>query len=291
MKTNRVITILSVFVILLVWLTAGIGLFYTDGGSPRYFESMHGVTVQLFGDGVYANHSFVVAGVRKGTDAVMLLLSIVFLVATTKRSLGNKVKLVHAGTLFSIMYYAVTLAFETMYNRMFLAYAALLSVTFFAFVFTMIDLFVTIRPVDENVKHTKTAIFTMLCGCAGLVWLMDIIPATITNVPPDFVSIYTTSPTKFLDIAIFFPSYILIGIMLLRRKMASYIFVPLALTFVTFIAVVVIGQTISHMIYDVYIPIHQLIGYVGIFVVLGSVSLIVNIKFMFTCWPKSEIRG
>ena len=286
MERNKLITLLSVSVILLVWFNAGIGLFYSDGGSPRYFESMHGLTVQLFGDGVYANHSFLVAGIRKGTDGVMLLLSVGFLAATLKRGMGHKAKLIHGCLLFPILYYAVTLAFETVYNRMFLAYAALLSAAFFAFIFTMIDLHATVQPKDKDAKHTKTAIFTMICGCSGLVWLMDIIPATISNMPPEFMSIYTTSPTKFLDIAIFFPSYILTGVMLLKKRAVSYIFVPILLSFVSFIAVVVIGQTISHIILDVYIPVYQLIGYVGVFVVLGSAAAIVNARFMLRCWPK-----
>ena len=286
MRDDKIIILLSVLVIVFLWFSAGMGLFYSDGGIPRYVESIHGVTVQLYGDGIYANQSILTAGTRKGTDAVMLVLSVGFLVATFKRNLGDKAKLIHGGLLFSILYYSVTLAFETVFNRMFLVYAALLSVAFFAFIFTMIDLNATVRPVNKDGTHTKTAIFTMVCGCAGLVWLMDIIPATITNVPPDFMSIYTTNPTKFLDIGIFFPSFVLVGIMLLKKETVSYVFTPLLLLFVPFIAVVVIGQTAFHMAYGVYIPVNQLIGYVGVFVVLGSSALIVNISFMLRCWPK-----
>jgi hypothetical protein len=277
---KKIITQLSFLVILLVWFNAGVGLFYSNSGSPRYVESIHGVTVQLFGDGIYANQSTLTAGIRKGTDLVMLLLSVGFLVFTLKRNVSRNTKLIHAGLLFSILYYSITLAFETVFNRLFLSYTALLSVAFFAFIFTIIDLIATVRPTNKEEKHTKTAIFTMIAGCSGLVWLMDIIPATITNVPPEFMSIYTTNPTKILDIGIFFPTFLLMGIMLLRREAIGYVFVPILLMFVPFIAVVVIAQTAFHILYEVYIPVNQLVGYVGVFVIFGSISAVVNAKFM-----------
>ena len=44
------IAVLSVIAVILVWIAAGVGLFYSNGGEPRVVESIHGATVELFGD-------------------------------------------------------------------------------------------------------------------------------------------------------------------------------------------------------------------------------------------------
>ena len=287
-KNEKTIVLLSILAVLFVWFNAGMGLFYSDGGSFRYVESIHGVTVQLFGDGVYANHSTFIAGIRKGTDFVMLLVSFGFFIATLKRNKGNKTKLLHGGLLFAIFYYALTLTFETVFNRLFLSYTALLSISFFAVIYTFIDLKNTILPANKDGQHTKTAIFTIITGFSGLVWLMDIIPTIFSNVPPDFLSIYTTSPTKAIDIGLLFPMFVLCGIMLLNKKAAGYFLAPIMLMFVSFIAFVVVGQTAFQMIFGVDVALYQLIGYVVTFIVFGSIAIIVNIKFMLRVWPKSK---
>ena len=287
MEANKTIVLLSVAVVLFVWLNAGMGLFYSDGGSPRYVESIHGERVQLFGDGVYANNSTFAAGIKKGTDLVTLFVSAGLLIAALKRDKGPKTKLLHAGLLTSILYYSATLALETVFNRLFLSYAALLSLASFALVFTVVDLYNTVRPADTEGRHTKTAVFTMITGVTALVWLMDIIPTVFTGIPPDFLSIYTTSPTKLIDMGLIFPVCVMGGVMLLQKKTMGYILPPIMLTFLSVIAVTVMGQTALQRSYGVVLPAHQLAGYVGLFVVFGSIAVVVNFRFMQRCWPKT----
>jgi hypothetical protein len=285
MKDRQVISRLSILVVILVFVNAGIGLFYSDGGSPRYVESIHGETVQLFGDGIYANHSTFVATIRKGTDFVMLFVAVGLLLTTIKRNIGDRMRLLHCGLLVSLLYYSATLAFETMYNQLFLLYTAMLSVTFFAFLFTMIDLHSSIKPASSEGKHTKTAIFTILSGCTVFVWLMDVIPSIFTGIHPDFVSIYTTSPTIIIDVGLIFPICVMGGVMLLRKKTMGYVLPPIMLIFLSVIAVTVIGQTAFQMAHGVYVPAYQLVGYVGTFMAFGFIAMIVNVRFMKKCWP------
>jgi ABC-type uncharacterized transport system permease subunit len=107
------------------------GLFYSDGGKPRFAENIYGETVQLFGNGVYANNSMLKAATAKGSDLVMLLVSFGLLIATLKRNTGAKMKLLHGGLLISILYYSATTAFGITYSRMFLLYLIAFSVAFF----------------------------------------------------------------------------------------------------------------------------------------------------------------
>lgn len=280
------ISLLSIALVLLVWINAGVGLFYDNHGQPRYVENIHGDIVQLFGSGVYANNSAFSATIAKGTDLVMLFIALGLLITALNRSKGEKTKLIHAGLLISLLYYSITKAFEVVFNQMFLLYLIMFSFAFFAFVFTMIDLTNTIRPINSTGGHRKTAIFTMLTGCTVLVWLMDILPAVFTGIPPDFISIYTTSPTVIIDIGLLFPVCIMSGVWLLQKRDIGYVLPPIMLTFLSVIAVTVLGQTAVQIIYGVHLPIHQLVGYVGTFVIFGIIAVIVNIRFMIKCWPK-----
>ena len=115
---------------------------------------------------------------------------------------------------------------------------------------------------------------------------MDIIPGIITGTPPDFVSIYTTSPTIIIDIGLIFPTCILGGVALMQNKPTGYILPPIMLTFLAVIAVTVVGQTAAQMAYGVNVPIHQMVGYVGSFVIFGIIAAVVNTRFMRKCWPK-----
>lgn len=279
------ITTISFLVVLSVWCSSGIGLFYSDGGQSRFVKNIYGETVELFGDGVYANNSMLKAVTAKGSDLVMLLVSFGFLVCTLKRNTGSKVKLIHGGFLVSLFYHAATTAFGIAYSRMFLLYLFRFSATFFAFVAVMIDLSATIQPANKEKKYTGTAIFTMVAGSTVLVWLMSILPPLFTNAPLDIIDISTTEPTFIIDIGLIFPACLFGGITLLRKKPIGYILPPIMLTFLSVIAVTVIGQTAIQLHYGVIISIQQVIGYVATFVVFGLIAAIVNTRFMLSCWP------
>ncbi|GHV41412.1 hypothetical protein FACS189490_08280 [Clostridia bacterium] len=288
LEKNRVVWRLSILVVILVWFNAGMGLFYSDGGQPRMVESIYGEIVRLFGDGVYANNSMLKATTAKGSDLVMLLVSLGLLAATLKRDAGAKARLLHCGFLVPILYYSATTAFGVAYSRMFLVYLLLFSAAFFATVAAMIDLSRTIQPVNKDKKFTGTAIFTILAGCTGLVWLMSILPTVFTNAPLDIIEISTTEPTFIIDIGLILPTCVLGGVMLLRKKTLGYILPPIMLTFLVIIAVTVIGQTAMQLYYGVVVSLQQVIGYVGTFVAFGVIAAIINTRFLYQCWPKSK---
>ncbi|MDR2814758.1 MAG: hypothetical protein LBB79_08945 [Prevotellaceae bacterium] len=282
----RIITVLSICTVILVWCNAGMGLFYSDGGKPEFVENIYGETIQLFGNGVYANNSMLKATTAKGSDLVMLLVSLGLLIATLKRDSGPKAKLLHGGLLVSILYYSATTAFGITYSRMFLLYLIAFSVAFFTFVLSMIDMNTTIEPVNKDRKYVGTAIFTIIAGCTALVWLMSILPTLFTDTPLDIIDISTTEPTFVIDIGLIFPTCLIGGIMLLKKKQAGYILSPVMLIFLAVIAVTVIGQSALQLYYGVVISIQQLIGYVVTFVAFGFIATIINTRFMLKCWPK-----
>lgn len=276
---------LSICVAILVWLSACIGLFYSDGGKPRLVDNIHGEAVELFGDGVYANNSMLKATTAKGTDLVMCLTVVGLLAVTLKRGAGPKEKLLRGGFLVSLLYYSANTVFGIAYNRLFLLYAAMFSAAFFAFVFAVIDLCATVRPVNGEQKCTGTAIFTMLTGCTTLVWLMSVLPTLFTDAHLDVIGVAATEPTFAIDMGLIFPTCLYGGAMLLKRRPIGYILPPVMLTFLVVMAVTVIGQTAMQLQYGVIVTVRQIIGYVLTFIVFGFAALFVNTRFLCKCWP------
>ncbi len=241
----------------------------------------------MFGNGVYANNSMFKATTAKGSDIVMLLVSVGLLITALKQNPGNKTRLLHGGFLISILYYSATTVFGLAYSKMFLFYVALFSTALFTFIISVIDLGNTIQSVVDDKKHTGTAIFTIAAGCTALVWLMSILPTLFTNAPLDIIEVSTTEPTFVIDIGLIFPTCMLGGILLLKNNRWGYVLPPIMLIFLTVIAVTVVGQTVVQLQYGVIISIQQVIGYVGTFVVFGCISAIVSTRFMLKCWPNA----
>jgi hypothetical protein len=283
------ITILSAILSLVVVIVAGVGFFYRDGGSPRYVESVHGEIIQLFGDGIYANMPTFFAHTAIGTNLVFLFVAALFLLVTLKRDTGQKMQLVHGGLLTSILFYSMK-AFETVLNRLFLLYIVLFAVAFWTFICTMIELSKTIQPSTKDSSYKKTAIFTMITGLTLLVWLLDFIPFTITGEPPGVISIFTSSPTVIIHIAVVLPTCILGGSMLLQKKKWGFILPPLMNIFLVSISLTAISRTAFMLNADVYVPMANLVVYLGVFPIFGLIALVVVIRFLLRCWPNSLVR-
>jgi len=288
MSKSKAVFWLSLIVVALVWCSAGMGLFYSDSGQPGIVENIYGETIRLFGDGVYANDSIFKAATAKGSDLVMLIVSLGLLAATLKRDGGIRARLLHGGFLAPVLYYSATTAFGVTYNRMFLVYLLLFSAAFFAMIVSMVDLNETVHPANEDGKFTGTAIFTILAGCTTLVWLMSILPAAVTGEHLDIIEIYTTEPTFIIDLGIILPACIFGGVMLLRKKVIGYVISSIMLNFLAVMAVTVIGQAAMQLHYGVAASVRQVIGYVATFVVFGAIAAVVNANFLKNCWPKSK---
>jgi hypothetical protein len=51
MKTQKAVVWLSSLIVVLALVAAGIGLFWQDGGHTFLFTTLHGQTVQIYGQG------------------------------------------------------------------------------------------------------------------------------------------------------------------------------------------------------------------------------------------------
>ncbi|HJS56436.1 MAG TPA: hypothetical protein VJ765_17910, partial [Chitinophagaceae bacterium] len=86
----------------------------------------------------------------------------------------------------------------------------------------------------ENVPHRFIAIyFIAIAVIFYLLWLTEIIPATLRNETP--VSVKETglftNPVHVIDLAVVLPGIFITGLLLLRKRLLGYILAPVILSF------------------------------------------------------------
>ncbi len=139
MKTSTIITWLTLLIAALALIAAGIGLFWQDGGSSFSFTTLHGQTVQMYGQGLYHYDTITSAAQEKSQDVVTLFMGIPLLLLSLilYRRGSLRGHLLLAGTLGYFLYTYASMAFYIANNNLFLVYVALFSASLFAFVLSL----------------------------------------------------------------------------------------------------------------------------------------------------------
>ena len=173
-----------------------------------------------------------------GNDAGNLLLIVPILLIVAFLALRRSVaaRLIWMGTLVYLVYDFLGYAFATHFSSMFLAYCAVLGLSFFALVEGLLTL-----PIPEIADRygprtpRKTAAAVLLLMGLAMVfhWMSEILPALFAGRVPQAVrdSGLLTEPVAVLDLAFGAPACLLIAILLLRRKPLGIVLGPVLLTF------------------------------------------------------------
>lgn len=181
MNYSKVVVWLSALIAVLALVAADIGLFSQNGGSSFSFTTLHGLTVQIYGQGLYAyDTSLVAVGYRAG-DAVTLVLGVPSLVLSLLLYWRGSLKggLLLAGALAYFLYVYGSLAFGAAYNPLFLIYVALFSASLSAFVLALssFDLRSLVAHFSPHLPRRSIAGFLFAVGLFLLVmWLGLIVP-------------------------------------------------------------------------------------------------------------------
>lgn len=219
---------------LLVFSIIGIALIVTIYGvfsskivfENRTFKTIDGETVALYGKGLYYKDSVSGASQAKAQDIVTLVVGIPFLaislLLSNKNSLRGKFLL--TGTVGYFLYTYTSYSFLTMYNKFFLLYVALMSLSFFCFIIN-----ITSNELKELEKHFRQefpkkyiGISTIIIGIfIGILWLGTILPS-IGKATAELEH-YTTLVIQAMDLGLIVPVAILSGILLLRNKSLGYL--------------------------------------------------------------------
>lgn len=274
-KQQTALNCLIPLLVILALVAAGTGLFWQDGSPSFTFTTLHGQTVEMFGNGLYKNDTLFTGAAFRGTDVVTLFVALPLLILSfwlyRRGSLRGGFLLTAMVSYF--LYNAAHMAFAAVYNNLFLVYIAYFSVSFFAFILAFSAVNLEALP-GKAMAGRGTAVFLFISGLAPLfLWGSDLVTALLQNQAPPLLGSYTTMFTHAVDIGIIVPVVYLAGIWLLRQRPLGYLLSFIMLSLLALIGLVVVAQTIVQIQVGITFPTGVLIGMIGSWIVLGLIAL------------------
>lgn len=285
MKQQKSITILAICISVLAAAAAAIGIFSAGGPGKHAFTTIHGEQVILFGKGLYRFDSVSMAAQAIAQDVVTLCLGVPLLIVSIvfARRGSLRGRLLLAGTLAYFLYTYMSYSFTSMYNSLFLADVALMSMSFFAFVLTMMSF--DTRALSENIGDRfpakPIAVFLLFLGTSvGLMWLGKIEPSLLNDTVPSGLEQYTTLVIQAMDLGFIVPVSWLTAILLLRKNpfglLLGTVVCMKAATMLTALTAMVIGQVLAGVavpaVVCVLFPAANAIAFVFLFVLLRTIK-------------------
>jgi hypothetical protein len=227
---------------LAVIVTAG-GVLTAFGQTHRSFQSLGGETVSIQGGGLYGHESVSMAAQGVGMDLVTLLVAMPLLLLTSYLAARGSLRgrLLRIGAFWYFAYSYLVILFGVTFNPFFLIYAALFSASLLGLVLSVLSVDVAGLPAHISPRFARRTIAWVVIGISSmfaLLWLSRIVPALVSGRPPVGLESYTTLTVQAADLGIVIPMSILVGVLLLRRQPAGYLF---AFPIVLFLATIGLG--------------------------------------------------
>jgi len=248
MKNRDLITALTICIVLLSAVAAGMGIWSDGGDGPYEYMSIRGEQVMIYGKGVYRHMSAEVAPQGIAQDYVTLFAGVPLLIIALFYARRGSIR----GRLFLagvLGYFLVTYLFYLvmgMYNYLFLVYVALLGLSFFSFLLTICSF----RDVDLPAAFTLSTPVRFAGGflvfnaiCIALLWLSIVVPPLLDgSIIPVEVAHYTTLIVQGLDLGLLLPAAALSGMLLRKKRAAGYLYGPVYFVFLVLLMAALVAK-------------------------------------------------
>lgn len=232
MKSNPALNWLIALIFCLTLFAALAGL-WPGEGAPYTLTNFRGEDVTINARGLYYWDTVISAAQMQANDLVMLILGLPLLAVSfwLSRRGSLRGRLLLTGTLGFILYTYITMCFGTAYNKLFLVYVALFSLSLFAFIMSMMSFNLETLPAQFSEKLPRRGIAALLFFAAvflTLAWLGRIAPTILEDQIPALEN--TTSMfIQVMDLGVIVPLCVLSGVLLLRRSAWGYLLSSVAL--------------------------------------------------------------
>lgn len=261
MKISKTALWVSVLVAFLVLLASSAGLFLKS---------------------TYARETPSYALQGRGQDIENCVAAVALLIAISFVSKGSvKAYLVWMGVLVALIYSYVVYAFAVHFNNLFLVYVAILGLSFYTLVGSVMRLHLeSLQPsLAATTKARLVSVFLLpVAFLFYFQWLGEDIPALVMGKVPQSVIVngVLTNPVHVLDIGLLLPAMIITAILLWRRKLLGYILaIPLLIfTILTGIGILAIFVVMSMKGIPTSLVVELL------FALIVVVSLVLSILFL-----------
>ncbi|HTY90131.1 MAG TPA: hypothetical protein VMC84_03050 [Methanocella sp.] len=214
----------------------------------------------MFMNGLYKNDTKSGAAQEQGNDLVTLVLCVPLLVVSTyfaaKGSLRGR--LIWTGIVFYFLYTYAMMSFMTAYNRLFLVYVAIYSLSLYAFGASLLTLDVNVVGQSlANAPVRAAAVFMFLMSLMlTAMWLGTIVPPLMAGEKPALLETYTTMVIQAMDLGILVPLGLITGYLLLRRNAWGYALASIVLikaaTYGTAVLAMALFQVLNGI--EVFVP-------------------------------------
>jgi hypothetical protein len=220
----------TIFILALVVVLAGL---WPAEGQPYTITNFRGEEVSINARGLYYWDTVSMAAQVKANDLVTLVMGLPLLAysffLTLRGSLRGRLLL--TGTLGFILYTYISMSFGAAYNKLFLVYVALFSLSLFAFILSMMSFDMKTLPNHFSEKLPRGWIAGLLFFAAmflAMAWLGRIAPTILSDQTPALENV-TTMFIQAMDLGLIVPLCVLAGILLMRRSPWGYLLASVGL--------------------------------------------------------------
>jgi len=235
----------------------------------------------IFIDSTYSRETVSYAAQGIGQDIANLFVVVpVLVISAFYACQKNKLALlIWGGTLFYLAYSYTIYSFGLHFNNQFLIYCLILSLSFYAFVYFILN---TLKEevskwFIKSSSNKPIAIFLMIIALLFyIIWLKEIIPAIIHNTIPKSIieSGLLINPVHVLDLSIGLPALIITGISLWRKKNIGFLLAPAMMMFCILMSIAIIAMvfTMKHQGIETDTVLSTIFGIIA-FISLGFLFL------------------
>ena len=213
-----------IFILVLLATLAGL---WPAEGTPYALTNFRGEQVTINARGLYYWDTLSSAAQTQANDLVALVLGLPLLGGSFWLTLRGSLRgrLLLTGTLGFILYTYITMCFGAAYNRLFLLYVALFSLSLYAFILSMMSFDLKTLPYHFSEKLPRGWIAGLLFFAAvflSFAWLGRI---AATFAPGNIPALENTTSMfiQAMDLGLIVPLCLLAGILLLRRSPWGYL--------------------------------------------------------------------
>jgi len=284
MRQKNIISVLVLLVVIISAITTLFGVFSDNGTGIYEYESIRGQVVNIYGKGIYKHMSADVAIQGIAQDFITLFIGIPLLLISLfgfrKGSLRS-----HFILTGILGYFFVTYLFYTamgMYNFLFLCYVALLAMSFFALLTSLLsfNLSTMTKGFSEKTPNKFIGIFLLInCCIIAFLWLSVIIPPLIDgSIYPAALEHYTTLIVQGLDLGLLLPLGFISGLLILKKKPLGYLAATVYIIFLSILMTALTAKIIGMALNNVnVIPAIFIIPVINLTAIYCVIILLKNI--------------
>ncbi|BBF42389.1 hypothetical protein lbkm_1071 [Lachnospiraceae bacterium KM106-2] len=228
MKSMKTIKILTVISIILAGIVSLIGI--CSSGMKQYSDvtSVYGETIKLYNKGLYARDSVSMANQAIAQDFITIVVGIPLVLLSLYFINKRKAKglFLLTGTMAYILYTYTSYSFLMIYNPLYLAYVAIMAISFYAFVLCIKEILQEgiCNCFTEQFPVKTLSRFLWATGfIIGLMWLGRIMPSIVNHTAPFGLEHYSTLGVQSLDLGFIVPACFVSGYLLKKKNQWGYL--------------------------------------------------------------------